>query len=338
MNLAAIVEQGKRKLAHIIAAFVFAFLIVIAFVWLQLNSPHNPTSTIIFEIQPGASLNQISARLDESGLLAYPGMFTLWARISGVADQLKAGEYEIANSLTPRQLLDELVSGNIKQYQLTLVEGWTTQEALNAIWSSPGIEKKIDSLSMSELANFLDLDFEHAEGLFFPDTYNYTKGTTDADILLRAHQRLLEILATVWEDRVGALPLETPYAALILASIIEKESSQQSERGDIAGVFIRRLEQRMRLQSDPTIIYGLRERFDGNLTRANIDEQTAYNTYRINGLPPTPIALPGRASIEASVNPTASDYLYFVATGDGSHYFSSTLEEHNEAVQRFQLN
>ena len=320
-------------------AIVFALLLVVAgYYWQQLNSPMNVTRAEIFEVPPGASLNQISNSLVSKGYLANPGLLINWARFTGRAGEIKAGEYELLETTSPRQLLSKMVAGEIKQYQLTLVEGWTLQQALQLIWDSPGISPSLQGVSATEIARSLKLEYAHAEGLFFPDTYYYSGGTSDTDILERAQIRLEDILQRLWRERAGALPYETPYEALIMASIIEKESSEASERGHIAGVFVRRLERGMRLQSDPTVIYGLAERYDGNITRSSLDEVTLYNTYRINGLPPTPIALAGRQSIEASLNPLPSEYLYFVAKGDGSHYFSNTLEQHNEAVRRFQKN
>ncbi|MEO1932376.1 MAG: endolytic transglycosylase MltG [Pseudohongiella sp.] len=232
--------------------------------------------------------------------------------------------------------LRKFVAGETLQYRLTLVEGWTFDQALNEIWLSEKVNIELTGLSKSEISVSLNLETENPEGMFFPDTYFYTAGTSDREILLRAKENLENILADAWGNRLGALPLESSYEALILASIIEKESSVESERGHISGVFVRRLEQGMRLQSDPTVIYGLGPDFDGSIKSKDLRNETAYNTYRIKGLPPTPIALAGIESIEASVNPLPSNYLYFVATGDGGHKFSSSLEEHNAAVNEYQ--
>jgi UPF0755 protein len=219
---------------------------------------------------------------------------------------------------------------------VTLVEGWTFDEAIREIWRSEKVDIELVNLSKQEISEILDLEIENPEGMLFPDTYFYTKGTSDREILLMAKENLDNILADAWANRLGALPLESSYDALILASIIEKESSVNAERGDISGVFLRRIEQGMRLQSDPTVIYGLGSNFEGNITLEDLRNETTYNTYRINGLPPTPIALAGLDSIIASVNPVSSSYLYFVATGDGGHKFSSSLEEHNAAVNEYQ--
>jgi UPF0755 protein len=338
MNFVSISEHVSRRLPWIAAILIVLILLFVGISWYRLNSPLSLDTAESFEVFPGNSLNQVSNELTNLGYLNAPLLFTSWARLTGKASQIKAGEYELISPTTPLQLLDKLVAGDIIQYQLTLVEGWTLQQALEAIWSAPGIIESLKTLSTSDIARVMQLEYPNAEGLFFPDTYFYSKGTQDTEILVRAHEQLKTILEQSWSDRLGALPYESAYEALIMASIIEKESAASSERGHIAGVFIRRLENGMRLQSDPTVIYGLGGRYDGNISRSSLEEATAYNTYRINGLPPTPIALAGRESIEASLNPISSSYLYFVSKGDGSHYFSSTLEEHNAAVRQYQLN
>ncbi|MBT6058395.1 MAG: endolytic transglycosylase MltG, partial [Gammaproteobacteria bacterium] len=222
------------------------------------------------------------------------------------------------------------------QYRVTLVEGWTFQQALEEIWNREKISLELKDKNPLEISRLLGIDQETPEGMLFPDTYFYTKGESDLDLLLRANRRLNEVLNQSWESRLGALPFESSYEALILASIVEKESANNSERGHVAGVFVRRLETGMRLQSDPTVIYGMGDRYQGNIARTDLQEQTDYNTYRISGLPPSPIALAGLESINATLNPLESDYLYFVSRGDGSHQFSSNLEQHNQAVQEFQ--
>ena len=290
----------------------------------------------VHEVEAGSSLSRVANQLQTRGFLDYPILLRILARVQGVANQIKVGEYQLEPGLTPAQLLRRLVQGDTIQYRVTLVEGWTFAQALTTIWGSEKITVELADASFEQIAQRLQLDTDNPEGMLFPDTYFYTKGTSDIELLQRANSRLVEVLNSAWEQRLGALPYTSPYQALIMASIIEKESSVGSERGHIAGVFVRRLEQGMRLQSDPTVIYGLGQSFDGDLRGADLRNETPYNTYRINGLPPSPIALAGRESILASLNPLSSDYLYFVARGDGSHYFSSTLEEHNAAVTRFQ--
>jgi len=325
----------------LLICFALLFMLASAFLaraWNQLNSPLQLSEPIVFEIAPGSSLAGVSQRLAQQGGLDHPFLFVLWARFTDSAQRLQTGEYEIDPSMTSRQLLEKLTSGDVKQYQLTLVEGWTFQQALQEIWSNPGIVLTLQDRTINQIASELNSPNSSPEGLIFPDTYFYTKGTSDREILQRAADRLDSVPALSWNNRVGALPLDTPYQALILASIVEKETAVPEERRQVAGVFVRRLEQGIRLQSDPTVIYGMGESYEGNIDRNALNERTPYNTYRINGLPPTPIALVGKEAIEASLNPEAADYLYFVSRGDGSHYFSATLEEHNEAVRRYQLN
>lgn len=308
-----------------------------------LHSPltftHTSTETVIettasFEVTAGSSLSQVSRNLQSSGLFSYPRLLTLFARIKGVENSIKVGEYELEHGLTAAQLIDKMVAGKTLQYRVTIVEGWTFKEALEAIQSSNKIISVLQGLDGVEILKQIPQPFENTEGILFPDTYFYTAGSTDLDIVKRASAKLSNILQSEWEKRLGALPYETAYQALIMASIIEKESAASSERGHISGVFIRRLELGMRLQSDPTVIYGMGDAYGGDIRKTDLQEVTPYNTYRVNGLPPTPIALAGFDSIHASLNPEPSEYLYFVAQSDGSHYFSSSLQEHNQAVAR----
>jgi len=289
-----------------------------------------------FEISAGSSLSLVVNELNLAGVIQHPQLFKLLALWRGVDDQIKVGEYNLQPGLTPAALLEKMVEGDTIQYRLTLVEGWTFKQALEAIWSSDKIEVQLQSFSAPQLSELLGIDYQNPEGQLFPDTYFYSAGTSDIEIIRRAHTRLQQILSTAWETRLGALPFDDAYQALILASIIEKESALGSDRGQISGVFIRRLELGMRLQSDPTVIYGMGENYTGDIRRSDLLADTDYNTYRIAGLPPTPIALAGLESITASLNPVASDYLYFVARGDGSHEFSISLSEHNDAVNRYQ--
>ena len=285
----------------------------------------------------GSSLSRVAIELAEAGYLPSPTLFKLWARLKGAENSIQTGEYELHSGITPAQLLDKIVLGESVQYRITLVEGWTFQQALNALWSAGNIRSSLNNSSLADIAQQMSLDYENPEGLLYPDTYFYTKGTLDIELLRRANARLNTVLSEAWESRLGSLPFANSYEALTMASIIEKESARSSERGLIAAVFVGRLDLGMRLQSDPTIIYGMGDRYAGNITRADLLEETPYNTYRIDGIPPTPIALSGEASIVAALNPSASDFLYFVARGDGSHQFSRSLEEHNAAVREYQL-
>ena len=314
-----------------------AALLALALAQQYLHRPLAPLAEErIFEIEAGTPLARLSAELRDQGIDEYPALFSLLARLRGFEQEIRHGVYELPAGASPAELLDLFVSGRTRQFRLTLIEGWTFAQALSEIQGSEGIEPHLRDLAPEAVAEAMDLDVAVPEGMIFPDTYFYAAGDTDLQILLRANARLREILDLEWESRSEDLSLDSPYQALILASIVENEGAGSEQRGLIAGVFLSRLEMNMRLQSDPTVIYGLGSRFDGDLRAADLDETTPYNTYRINGLPPTPIALAGLESIRASLRPTASDYLYFVGTNDGNHYFSETLEEHNAAVNCYQ--
>lgn len=326
----------RLSLYLLLAAIVFGSAISL-YVVNYLNSPiPSLTASTTFEVSSGSSLSRVANELKSAGYIDHPQLFKVLARWRGVESAIKTGEYELSSGLSPAALLTELVEGNIRQYRVTLVEGWTFRQALTAIWNSEKIKRSLAVYEPEQISKLLNLEVSYPEGMLFPDTYFYTSGTTDLQILQRAHARLNNVVSAAWDQRLGALPYTSSYEALILASIIEKESAYGAERGHIAGVFVRRLELGMRLQSDPTVIYGLGEMFDGNLTRGHLAQQSAYNTYRIAALPPTPIALAGLDSITASLHPLQSDYLYFVAKGNGEHQFSSTLEEHNAAVRLYQ--
>jgi UPF0755 protein len=301
-----------------------------------LNIPDNEQDTFLLTVGNGQTFSQLSNQLVDLGVINSAFDLRVFARLSGKANNIKAGEYQLEEGINALQLLNKLVAGDVFYRRIRIQEGWTLLQALQAIQAHPYIETSINIANSEELQNVFDTDY-YPEGMLFPDTYNFNSGITDREIIERAAKLMQEVLAEEWPRRAVGLPFETPYEALILASIIEKETGQAGERDLIAGVFINRLNNKMRLQTDPTVIYGLGEDFDGDLTRAHLQQMTPYNTYRINGLPPTPIALASRESIRAALNPALNDYLYFVAQGDGSHYFSSTLEEHNAAVQRFQL-
>ena len=292
--------------------------------------------SVVIDVPAGSSVIRLANSLARAGYIDSARLFVLLARWRGVTETIQTGEYRLTPDLTPARLLDKLVAGEQVQYRVTLVEGWTFDQALASLWRAEKLTATLQQASREAIAEAMGLTVASPEGMLFPDTYFYTRGTTDLQLLRRANQRLNEVLAAAWDARLGALPYASPYEALIMASIIEKESAASSERGHIAGVFVRRLEQGMRLQSDPTVIYGLGTDFDGDLRRNDLQASTPYNTYRNSGLPPTPIALAGLDSIRAALNPLPSDYLYFVSKGDGSHHFSSTLDEHNAAVERYQ--
>lgn len=291
----------------------------------------------MYQVRPGMAFRSISDDLAAMGIIDNPTYFRLYARIKGQAGSVHAGEYRIAPGTTPRQLLAMFVAGNVELYSFTIVEGWTFRELLAALKASPVVLQSIEFEDWPALLESFSSDATHPEGLFLPETYRFPKGTRDVDVLRQAFDLMQQTLDREWAGRDGGLPISTPYEALILASIIEKETALASERPRIAGVFVRRLQQRMRLQTDPTVIYGIGVDFNGNLTRRDLRTDTPYNTYTRHGLPPTPIALPGEAAIQAALHPAPGTEVYFVATGlgDGSHKFSDTKDEHDAAVQEF---
>jgi UPF0755 protein len=297
-----------------------------------------PASETVYEIPPGTSLNQLAYDLQARDMIEHPRLFILLGREMDVARRLQAGEYRLVTGMKPRTLLQLIVDGKVIQHAVTLVEGQTFRETLQRIHAHPFIEDTLQGLDDAEIMNRLGHTGVHPEGRFLPDTYHFTRGTTDLAFLERAFAAMSTYLETAWPGRDTDLPLQTPEEALILASIVEKETGLADERPVIAGVFVRRLQRGMRLQTDPTVIYGLGEQFDGNLRRRDLENDTPYNTYTRNGLPPTPIAMPGAAAIAAVLHPAAGNSLYFVSRGDGSHYFSDTLEEHNLAVDKYQRN
>lgn len=292
----------------------------------------------VVTIEPGSSLTLITRRLENDGILKWPRVLVLWARWQGIDRLVRTGEYELTPGLTPVSLMSLLMSGRNVQYPVTFVEGWTVRQSLEHLWTQESVLVTLSDKTDEEIMAILQSPFPALEGNLFPDTYFFTRNTTDEAILKRAHSRLLEVLEAEWQVREQGLPYDSPWQALIMASIIEKESGYQAEKADIAGVFVRRLQQGMRLQSDPTIIYGMGSAYNGVIRRSDIDTTTPWNTYRIDGLPPTPIAISGRDSIRASLNPNPGTALYFVSRGDGSHQFSDTLQEHNAAVRRYLRN
>ncbi|HZF15190.1 MAG TPA: endolytic transglycosylase MltG [Steroidobacteraceae bacterium] len=306
--------------------------------WLRsaIDSPLAITSSQHFEVPAGASAVAIANRLAENGWLASPRPWAWYARWTGKADQLKAGYYELSPGETGRMLLDEIVAGRVMLEQVTVIEGWTYRDLRRLLALAPGVRQSLAGVSDDAVMSTLGSPGVHPEGQFFPDTYRFAHGTADLEILRIAHERLRSELAEAWAGRVPVARVKTPYDALILASIVEKESSRADERSKIAGVYVKRLQIGMRLQADPTVIYGLGESYDGDLRTRDMHADNRYNTYTRAGLPPTPIALPGRGALLAAAQPEVTGALFFVATGraDGSHYFSSTLAEHNAAVRR----
>jgi UPF0755 protein len=309
--------------------------------WSQLvgymAQPLTISSSLIIQVDKGATLSRVAAALQRAGVLDNTQWFKLYARLQDAGRSIKAGEYLLTPEHSLASVLDMMVKGLVLQHQLTLLEGKTVKDymALMADGESLKLQRAPDS--ELELTTRLGIHSASAEGWFFPDTYRYIAGDSDLDILGRAYERMKQVLDEEWAGRAQDLPLKSPYEALILASIIEKETGAADERADIAGVFIRRLQKGMRLQTDPTVIYGLRDRYDGNLTRKDLRRRTPFNTYLIKGLPPTPIASPGREAIHAALHPGKGNAVYFVAKGNGYHQFSETLAQHNRAVQRYQM-
>ncbi len=297
-----------------------------------------PSDGLILEVRKGQTLSSVLIGLKSQKVLQTLWPAKVYARLNDLGSQIKTGEFKLNTPMTIPELLLFISSNNQISYSVQFIEGSSYKDALALLAADKKILQTLNGLSDQEIAKRLGLEtIGHLEGQFYPDTYNFHKGDSDLDILKRAYNRLKTILEQEWGARQKGLPLESAYEALILASIIEKETGVPEERPEIAGVFVRRLQKKMRLQTDPTVIYGLGDNYQGNITRKHLRQDTIYNTYRISGLPPTPIALVGRAAIHAALNPKTGKSLYFVAKGDGSHYFSATLDEHNKAVRKFQL-
>ncbi len=292
---------------------------------------------LVYTLKAGDSVSSLGRELARRGILSSSLYLRLYARLDDNARGLQAGEYLIPPGTNPRGLLSLLASGKVIQYPVTLVEGWNFRQVRKALEADERIENTLAGLDDKTVMARLGRLDDHPEGLFLPDTYHFPKGLDDLRILRRAMQSMTEVLAAEWKQRADGLPLETPYQALILASIVEKETGLAVERPHIAGVFLRRLRKGMLLQTDPTVIYGMGNAFDGNIRRADLKRDTPYNTYTRAGLPPTPIAMPGRAAIHAVLHPAEGTSLYFVARGDGGHVFSTTLKQHNKAVRKYQL-
>jgi UPF0755 protein len=316
-----------------VAGLVFAFQID-----LFLDTPVAvPEDGAAFEIRPGTSFAAVARELGEQGIVSHPAWLRGYARYKGMAGAIHAGEYMIMPSTTPRQLLEQFTRGDVLLYSFTIVEGWNRWDLLKALHSHPQIDAGMTEEDWPALLAELGAETTNPEGLFLPETYRFPKNTTDRALLTQAYGLMQKTLHEEWPQRAADAPVDTPYETLVLASIVEKETARADERARIAGVFARRLEKRMRLQTDPTVIYGIGPSFNGNLTRRDLTTDTPYNTYTRRGLPPTPIALPGRDAIRAALNPEPGTELYFVATGlaDGSHTFSTTKDEHDAAVAEY---
>jgi UPF0755 protein len=321
----------------IVAVFVFAFVAVgMIALWARQPIISADQAPIEFSIKPKSSVRSATRQIAEAGVPVQPIMLELLARVTGKGTRIKAGGYELSPGTTPVGLINQLVRGEHAQEAVAIIEGWTFRQMRQAIAAHTGLKHETINLSEQELLAKIAPEYKKAEGLFFPDTYRFAKGSSDLQVYKLAHAQQMKKLNEAWAKRDPALPYKTPYEALIMASIIEKETGQRSERNMVAAVFVNRLNKGMLLQTDPTVIYGMGEEFQGNIRKRDLQTDTPYNTYTRAGLPPTPIALPGAESLEAAFNPAISDVLYFVARGDGTSHFSTNLSDHNAAVNKYQ--
>lgn len=294
------------------------------------------TDPVEFSVRPGSSLRGAAGQIAEAGVDFPPWQFSLLGRLAGMEADIKAGSYQVTSGVTAWELLGKLTRGDVTQAEITFVEGRTFRQLRALLSANPDVRHDTDGLTDTEILARIGAPETHPEGLFFPDTYLFAKQSSDLDVLRRAYQAMRRRLAAEWSGRDSSVPYETPYQALIMASLIEKETGQAGDRPLVASVFVNRLRQGMLLQTDPSVIYGLGQQFDGNLRKHHLTTDAPYNSYTRLGLPPTPIAMPGLASLQAALHPPASDKLYFVARGDGSSVFSRNLEEHNRAVTKYQ--
>lgn len=330
----------RKILVLLECGVLLAALLVVGAAWQQqraLEQPLHLTEEMLLEVPSGATPSGLLNRLEAEGVIDNAFWLRLYWRFNLRAPGMHSGEYRLLPEYNARDMLGLWQRGEVVQYSLTLVEGWNFRQVRAALARQERLEQRLADLSDAQLMERLGLAGQNPEGRFFPDTYRYVRGMSDEDLLKQANVRLESVLAEEWQKRAEGLPYREPYDALIMASMIEKETGVPEERGEIAGVFVRRLRMGMRLQTDPTVIYGMGERYNGRITRADLRTPTPYNTYTIDGMPPTPIAMVGREAIHAALNPLDGTTLYFVARGDGSHVFSNTLAEHNRAVREYQL-
>jgi len=331
-------NRNVAALGAVLAVIVVAAGIVLWQVGQFLHTPLNvPEEGAEFAIAPGTPFSVVSRELEHRGIVSNATLLRGYARITGQANAVQAGEYLIKPGTTPAKLLQQFTRGDVLLYSFTLVEGWNQWDLLRALHADPHIDAGMSTEDWPALLAELGSTVPHPEGLFLPETYHFPLGTSDRALLKQAYELMQGVLEEEWRNRDPDVPIGTPYEALILASIVEKETARADERTRIAGVFARRLQKHMRLQTDPTVIYGIGPGFNGNLTRRDLQTDTPYNTYTRGGLPPTPIAMPGREAIRAALHPEPGNELYFVATGlgDGSHKFSVTKAEHDSAVAEY---
>lgn len=326
-----------RTLKRLILLVLVGVILFAGWFAYQVNKPVRlPAVPYEFSVEPGSSLKSVAKQLVDAGVLQDAWSFVLLSRAMGLASSLKAGDYEIAENTSLIQLLERITKGDINQSEIRFIEGWTFAQLRQTLDAHPAVRHDTTNLSGREILKLIGASETAGEGLFFPDTYFFARGSSDTAILRRAYHAMQNHLNIAWAERAARLPLADPYQALILASIVEKETGKGSDRTMVAGVFVNRLRLGMLLQTDPTVIYGLGDRFDGNLRKKDLLTDQEYNTYTRRGLPPTPIAMPGLASIQAALNPAKTNALYFVAKGNGESHFSNNLAEHNRAVSKYQ--
>ncbi|OGI55278.1 MAG: hypothetical protein A3D32_03655 [Candidatus Muproteobacteria bacterium RIFCSPHIGHO2_02_FULL_60_13] len=326
----------RPLLIRLVAGLAAACAIGAGYLFWAWNHSLKPGAEI-YDVKPGMPLRAFARELSARGVLWESHSFVWLAHLTGRDRDLKSGEYRFRDGMTARELLDQVVAGRVAEYPVVLIEGWTFRQFLDAIEEAPKLTHTLIGLSPRAVMERLGHKGEHPEGRFFPDTYYYSAGQTDIMVLANAYDKMQKLLQFEWEGRESNLPLKNAYEALILASIVEKETGRADERRLIAGVFINRLRHGMKLQTDPTVIYGMGKMFDGNLRLKDLRRYTPYNTYTRRGLPPSPVAMPGKESLQAVLHPMVTGALFFVARGDGSHEFSTTLEEHNKVVLKYQL-
>lgn len=330
--------SSLRSLRVLLSVVIPGVIAAIAYgAWYAFTPVPVAALPVEFEVPAGSGLRATARLLEKAGLAVRPLHFELLARVAGHAGEIKAGNYEISAPITPAELLDKLTRGAVMQADIRITEGWSFRQLRAALDESRAVRHDSTGLSDAELLARVGAKEGHPEGLFFPDTYLFARGSSDIAVLRRAYRAMQRHLAEEWSQRAADSPYKSPYEALIMASIVEKETGRAEEREEIAGVLANRLRIGMALQADPTVIYGLGADFDGNLKRAHLAADGPYNTYTRPGLPPTPIALPGRASLRAALRPAQTKALYYVSRGDGSSHFSRSLEEHNRAVSKYQL-
>jgi UPF0755 protein len=331
----------KKILIFTVSAAILISAGTCLWLWQGLETLDRPLvldEPVLFDVPDGASFSHVARILERQDLVSKSFWLRLYGRLHPAQTRIKAGEYEITTGMTPLAIIGVMVAGDTKHWSIQFIEGWTFNDMRVALAQADHLKKVTTNWAADDIMSAVGTEGEHPEGRFFPDTYLHTRNESDLDLLKRAYNKMTSVLAEEWASREEGLPYESSYEALIMASIVERETGAPHERDQVAGVFVRRLEKGMRLQTDPTVIYGMGLAYKGKIRGRDLRTYTPYNTYRINGLPPTPIALPGRDAIHAALHPDDGKALYFVARGDGTHKFSNTLAEHQKAVREYQLN